>query len=169
MPQARTCLRLLCQTTRGQHHSTAGTQSGSQTNRERALTENDSKNKHLEFIQGAITRMSSNSFLLKAWVVALTAGLFALSASKGDHPYASLAYFPAAAFWLLDGYYLAQERKFRNKFDHVRQISNSEIDFDMRNSSLTAAEWVSAMISAVNIVFYGVNLTTILIFTATVG
>ena len=37
------------------------------------------KLKHLEFIQGIITRMANNSFMLKGWAVTLVAGIFALS------------------------------------------------------------------------------------------
>ena len=40
----------------------------------------DAKLKHLEFIQDVITRMNSNSFLLKGWCVTLMSVLFALSA-----------------------------------------------------------------------------------------
>ena len=35
------------------------------------------KQKHLEFIQNAISRMAANSFMLKAWTVLLVSALFA--------------------------------------------------------------------------------------------
>ena len=38
----------------------------------------ENKRKHLEFIQGAITRMASNLFFLRGWTISLVAGLFAL-------------------------------------------------------------------------------------------
>ena len=41
---------------------------------------NEDFRKHLEFVQSTISRMASNSFLLKGWSVTLAAGLFALSA-----------------------------------------------------------------------------------------
>jgi len=40
----------------------------------------ENKPKHLEFIQGVINRLSTNSFLLKGWSVVLVSALFALSA-----------------------------------------------------------------------------------------
>ena len=39
-----------------------------------------SKLAHLQLVQAVITRMGSNSFLLKAWSVTLVAALFALAA-----------------------------------------------------------------------------------------
>ena len=44
----------------------------------------DSKLKHLEFIQGVINRLSTNSFLLKGWSVVLVSALFALSANDAN-------------------------------------------------------------------------------------
>ena len=41
---------------------------------------NDKKLKHLEFVQNVITRMNTNSFLIKGWSVTLVAAIFALSA-----------------------------------------------------------------------------------------
>lgn len=42
----------------------------------------DNKVKHLEFIQGVVNRLSTDSFLLKGWSVVLVSALFALSASQ---------------------------------------------------------------------------------------
>ena len=36
----------------------------------------DRKMKHLEMIQGVISRMANNSFMLKGWAVTLVAGIF---------------------------------------------------------------------------------------------
>ncbi len=38
----------------------------------------ENKRKHLEFIQGTITRMAGNLFFLRGWTISLVAGLFAL-------------------------------------------------------------------------------------------
>lgn len=72
----------------------------------------DNKHKHLEFLQGAINRMASNLFLLKGWTITLIAALFALSAKDANKAYVLIAYFPALLFWVLDGYFLSQERRF---------------------------------------------------------
>jgi hypothetical protein len=74
--------------------------------------------KQLEFVQNLITRMNSNSFQLKSWAVALTAGLFALS-DKSSPEFALLAFVPIIMFWILDAYYLRTERQYRNLYDHL--------------------------------------------------
>ncbi|HUV77227.1 MAG TPA: hypothetical protein VMW06_04125, partial [Desulfobacterales bacterium] len=66
----------------------------------------DRKLKHLEFIQGVINRLSTNSFLLKGWSVVLVSALFALSANKSNVRFIMLAYIPSIIFWGLDGYFL---------------------------------------------------------------
>jgi hypothetical protein len=89
----------------------------------------EKKLKHLEFIQQAINRMASNLFLLKGWTVTLIAALFALAAKESKHHYFFLAYVPMFMFWLLDGYFLSRERRFRSLYEHVTKIDESAIDF----------------------------------------
>ena len=91
----------------------------------------ENKHKHLEFIQMAINRMASNLFFLKGWTVTLIAALFALSAKEAKPEYALIAYIPAFLFWLLDAYFLSQERRFRSLYEAVRKRPEHEIDFSM--------------------------------------
>ncbi|MDH5572972.1 MAG: hypothetical protein OEY89_14505 [Gammaproteobacteria bacterium] len=91
----------------------------------------ESKLKHLELIQGVINRMAGNSFLLKGWSVTLVSALFALAAKDSNPFFIYLAYFPCAAFWGLDGYFLWQERMYRKLYNHVTEITPESIDFDM--------------------------------------
>ena len=42
----------------------------------------ETKIRHLEMIQGVITRMSSNSFLLKGWAITVMAGVLVLTGSR---------------------------------------------------------------------------------------
>jgi len=88
----------------------------------------DDKKKHLEFIQLAISRMASNSFILKGWNITLIVGLFALSLNSPSINYLYLAILPAVAFWGLDSYYLWQERLFRKLYDKIRRSKNEDID-----------------------------------------
>ena len=67
---------------------------------------------HLEMIQGVVNRLAHSSALLKGWS-------------------ALLAFLPAVVFWGLDGYYLWQERLFRNLYKHVRGLADNDIDFSM--------------------------------------
>lgn len=83
--------------------------------------------KHLEFVQGVISRMAGNSFLLKGWCVTLVAALFALAAQGANQWYALVGLLPGLVFWGLDAYYLRQERLFRKLYDAVRR---GELDTD---------------------------------------
>ena len=95
----------------------------------------DDKIKHLEFIQDVINRMASNSFLIKGWTVVLVAALFALgSADRNNSALIYLAYFPSIVFWLLDGYYLWQERLFRHLYEEV-QVKTGNVDFSMKTDA----------------------------------
>lgn len=118
----------------------------------------ENKHKHLEFLQGAINRMAGNLFLLKGWTITLIAALFALSAKDSNKAYVLIAYFPALVFWILDGYFLSQERKFRALYDHVRKLDESLIDFSMDTTPFkkeTRNTWAGAMLSVTLITYYG--------------
>jgi len=88
----------------------------------------EDRNKHLEFIQNAINRMASNSFILKGWSVTLVTGIIALSLTTSTTRFIYLAFIPTLAFWGLDAYYLRQEKLFRELYDYVRakEIKNIE-------------------------------------------
>jgi hypothetical protein len=117
----------------------------------------ENKQKHLEFIQAVINRMAGNSFLLKGWAVTLVAALFALSAKDTNNAYISIAYFPTIVFWVLDGYFLSQERLFRSLYDHVRNLTEKDIDFSMDTAPFRAVArngWAQSMFSRTLLWFY---------------
>ena len=91
----------------------------------------DKKMKYLELIQGVINRMASNSFMLKGWAVTLVAGIFALAGKDADKSYFIVAYIPVIVFWLLDSYYLMQERIYRGLYNKVCQTDECNIDFSL--------------------------------------
>ena len=117
----------------------------------------DRKIKHLEFIQGVINRLASDSFRMKGWCVVLVAALFVLLAREGRIEFAGVALVPVLFFWGLDGYFLWQERLFRALYDHVRVLEEAEIDFSMDVSALKkdrSRTWLSATFSR-TMLFYG--------------
>ena len=120
----------------------------------------EKKLKHLEFVQQAINRMASNLFLLKGWTVTLIAAMFALAAKESKDLYFVLAYFPTLMFWLLDGYFLSQERRFRSLYDHVAKLDESAIDFSMDTQPFKATpprnKWSHALFSSTLVIYYGV-------------
>ena len=118
----------------------------------------ENKYKHLDYIQGVITRMSSNSFALKGWAVTLIAGIFVLAGKDTDKMYFLVAYIPILVFWGLDAFYLLQERLYRSLYNKVRNMNESEIDFSM-NAHLEEFKtekntWLSCMFSKTEFWFY---------------
>jgi len=126
----------------------------------------ENKLKHLEFIQGAINRMASNLFFLRGWTITLIAALFALSVKEANQNFIFIVYFPVIIFWILDGYFLSQERLFRALYDHVRNLNENEIDFSMDTSKFKNDDknsWLSSMFSKTLLFFY-IPLIIIMLF-----
>jgi hypothetical protein len=71
---------------------------------------------HLKMIQGVVDRMAGNSFLIKGWTVTLVAGLSALAKADTDRSFAWIAAGVVVVFALLDAFYLALEREFRDLY-----------------------------------------------------
>ena len=116
----------------------------------------DRKIKHLEFIQGVINRLASDSFRLKGWSVVLVSALFVLSAREG-RLLVSTAFVPVFVFWGLDGYFLWQERLFRALYDHVRVLGEDQVDFSMNVRAAgtgRAPTWLGATFSRTLLSFY---------------
>ena len=128
----------------------------------------ENKIKHLEFIQIVITRMNVNSFFLRGWSVTLVAALFALAAKDFNVKYVLITYVSTPLFWVLDGYYLSQERKYRDLYNKIRQTSESDIDFNMNTKIMdsTKNSWLRSIFSITQIIFYGtlVGVTLLVMF-----
>ena len=76
---------------------------------------------HLQMIQDVISRMAQCSFQIKGFAVTIVAAFLAISiigeSIKFWIFFAATA--PAIVFWLLDAFYLHQERKYRGLYDAV--------------------------------------------------
>ena len=103
----------------------------------------ENKVAHLEMIQRVITRMASNSFLIKRWSVTLVAALFALTAVNMNVLFICLAFFPILMFWALDAYFLRQEKLFQKLYDHVRL--SDRVDFSMDTRPFEKKEQVAGI------------------------
>jgi len=125
----------------------------------------DRKLKHLEFIQGTVNRLSTNSFLLKGWSVVLVSALFVLSSTQANQKFVWLAFIPAVVFWGLDGYFLWQERLYRKLYDRVREKKPEDIDFSMdtRDFLSDVGGWLKAVFSTTLIPFHGVLVAAIIV------
>lgn len=129
------------------------------------LEMNENKLKHLEFIQLVITRMNVNSFLLKGWSVTLISALFALAAKDAEINYVIITYISTPVFWMLDGYYLSQERQYRELYNNVKDLSPDLVDFNMNARIYNEGKrrWLNSIGSITLISFYGTLLIITLI------
>lgn len=128
----------------------------------------ESKHKHLDFLQLTITRMSVNSFLIKGWSVTLVSALFAFAAKESNVEYVIITYVSTPLFWLLDGYYLSQERQYRALYNRIRVLDENAIDFDLDASGFRKGrnQWFHSIFSKTLNIFYGVlvGITVIVMF-----
>ena len=90
--------------------------------------ESSAVQKHLEIMQGVITRMAENSRSCKVWCVTLVAATLVLVARTGKAEHALIAIVPAALLYLLDAYYLMLEKRFRNSYNRfVDKVHSAEV------------------------------------------
>lgn len=115
------------------------------------------KHQHLTMIQGVISRMANNSFLLRSWSIVLVAALFAAASEKTILYFAGLALLPVIAFWILDGYFLWQERLYRELYNDVANKDNDAVDYSLNASQYTCknCSWCKACCSNTVVIFYG--------------
>ena len=130
----------------------------------------ENKIKHLEMIECIIERMAKNSFQLKGWAVTLVSIVGALASKDADKRFIILAFIPIITFWLLDSYYIQQERRFKALYREVSEKREADVDFNLNTSKVnyTFEEACSicfsdCVFSCSEVLFY-VPLTASLIF-----
>jgi hypothetical protein len=121
------------------------------------------KEKYLELIQGVINRMGQNSFLIKGWTITLVSALFALAAKDSNQKFVIIAYFPTIVFWLLDSYYLYQERLFRKVYDRARNKETIDYSLNTKEFDIGFLSWSKALFSKTILLFYGIIIATLII------
>jgi len=74
--------------------------------------------------------MASNSFLVKGWSITL---IVATLLFKGSKYQIFVAFIPLVSFWVLDAYYLKQERMYRKLYEWVikNRKNSNEFLFDL--------------------------------------
>ena len=124
----------------------------------------EKKLKHLEFIQNVILRMNTNSFLIKGWAITLISALFALASKDANRNYVMVSYIVIPVFWILDGFLISNERKFRALYEKVALKSDDNIDFNMDTSSFNNKNrtWIMGIFSKTLILFYGISIAVTL-------
>jgi hypothetical protein len=79
----------------------------------------DDNIKHLEFLQSTISRLTTNSFLIKGWTLTVAAAILGFAVSTSSRAVSLIALVMISAFWSLDAYLLRLERLFRRLYDAV--------------------------------------------------
>ena len=110
--------------------------------------------KHMDYVQGVITRLATNSFLLKGWALTVTVALLGFGASRNQMALAALGVIPVCAFWFLDAYYLRQERAFRDLYRAVADQSVSGFSLDQSSYLVGNGRWGTAKSPSLS-AFYG--------------
>lgn len=124
--------------------------------------------KHLEMTQAVMNRMGRNSFQLKGWsMTILVAAKVLIARTDLSNPFLILALiFPIIGFWLLDGYFIRQERLFRHIYDDVRKQSDTNFEMNVtKHKSKSNCKWRAIFSSTALGIFYGVEVVfTIVVF-----
>ena len=116
----------------------------------------EAKTKHLEFIQTTINRMANNSFLLKGWAITVVGGLLVFEFKSLDCWHVFVSLLVLSFFWMLDGYYLHQEKLFRELYEITAKKKEDEISFSMKTERCEKDEdWFDCIFSPTLRVFYG--------------
>lgn len=116
----------------------------------------DAKLKHMEFIQAAIARMATNSFLFKGWAITIAAALAAFAAVNTKAALLTIALVATAMFWGMDGYYLWLERGFVALHNEVAAKNEADVDFSMKIEKADAVRtWVRTCRRYHLLAFYG--------------
>lgn len=97
----------------------------------------------------------------------LVSALFVLwDQQNADDTVAMLAFLPALVFWSLDGFFLLQERLYRDKHNEVRMLPPEDIDFSMATANPHVRGWISSTFSKTLIPFHGITVVAIVLVLA---
>lgn len=88
--------------------------------------------KHLDHIQAVITRHNSNSFMIKGWAITICTVVLTVASTWKEPVIALVALVPVFVFWVLDSFYLANERCFVSLYSaaingYVLKIKNENL------------------------------------------
>ena len=113
--------------------------------------------KHLEMTQAVINRLGRNSVLLKSWSMTILVAAMVLIARENlqNQYFVLMLFLPIVGFWILDGYFLSQERLFRQIYDDIRQQTETDFKMDLgKHKNTPKCSWIAAIFSVTLIIFY---------------
>ncbi len=116
--------------------------------------------KHLEMTQAIINRLGNSSFWIKSWsMILIVAAMVLIAKPDMQNPYfVWVLILPALGFWILDGYFLWQERLFRQVYSEIRIQSDTDFEMNpMKHKNKPKCSWLSAIFSLTLVIFYSVE------------
>lgn len=90
--------------------------------------------KEIDLVQGCISRMAQNSFVIKGWTITLIAVALALLPEKFDVKLlCGISIVTTACFWYLDAFYLKMEKLYRLKYQWLiaNRLETDEYCYDL--------------------------------------
>lgn len=128
----------------------------------------ETKSKHIDIIQSTISRMAQNSFIVKGWAVTILIGLFVFLQKNESKSDLFIYITPILFFWVLDSYYLWQERLFRKLYNKIIDDLTSESDLSMDTSTFKENYSFFRMLFSVSeLLSYGVLLVLVILLLKT--
>jgi len=124
--------------------------------------------KEVEIVQDIISRMGTNSFLIKGWTATLVVASLIV---KGVSYHHYVALLPLFAFWCLDAYFLRTEKLYRELYDWliINRQKTDEFLLDMNRTSLEKRFGkkvnciLQVMFSKTLAAFYGILLVVVIV------
>jgi hypothetical protein len=122
--------------------------------------------REVEIVQDIITRMGTNSFLVKGWAITLIVASLLITGSSYHHYVALLPWF---LFWVYDAYFLRMEKLYRKLSDWLadNRLKSEEFLLNMNKSNLESRFGKKTpclqqvMFSKTLVAFYGLLLVMI--------
>lgn len=126
--------------------------------------------KEIDLIQGVISRMANNSFLLKGWTITLIVAVLALTRDKiitNNYTFFALTLFiPLFGFWYLDAFFLHKEKCYRKLYNWVieNRLSSDKYKYnlDYRRFENEVESIFKIMRSPTLGIFYGIILVILI-------
>ena len=96
-------------------------------------------------------------------MIIIVAAMVLIAKHEVENPYFALALIlPVMGFWILDRYFLWQERLFRKVYDEVRVQSDTDFKMDLlKHKDKPKCSWVSAIFSVTFVIFYSIEIAFI--------
>ncbi|KAF5887219.1 hypothetical protein [Rhizobium sp. PEPV16] len=114
--------------------------------------------KHLEMVQGVVSRLSNHSTNFKNYCVTLVTAIIGFALTANNVNIIPAAVLPVVAFAYLDARYLRLERAFRSLYNHVRlEDWNSQptFDLDLKSTQFDRHPLIRAVFTWTILGFYG--------------